>query len=221
MGGGSPSWSALDCLQSLVSRRLSSPFPCCLAERGRPDGWRRIPDAKLFFHLVNVLIPPLLPVYSDQGASATPTSKRPRNIFSEEPSAFGGVKPYMPEHARDQGHGYAKICVLKELEGEFRFHVDGEVAYTVVEVVGLAITLHHVSKLWVINVVHRLPRIRRHSAFVKPINTLRPSGLASIWCLRRARDEPAVVSPNAAIMSFIIISNASRVIGGHITNRLF
>lgn len=59
-----------------------------------------------------------------------------------------------PKYRRYRGNGQAEVGEFEELEGEFGFDVDGEVADAVIEIMTFAVALHDVGEFGVVDVVH-------------------------------------------------------------------
>ena len=59
----------------------------------------------------------------------------------------------MAERGSEARDGETEVGEFEELEGELGFDVYGEVEDAVVEVVALAVALHHVGELWAVDIM--------------------------------------------------------------------
>ena len=145
-------------------RRLLGSFFCrgpCLAERPAPAGLDgRLPYAELPPELVDVLIPPVLPVHGDQALRGAAALDGPRHEVAEELLALRLSEAEVTECSGEPGHGEPKVGELEELDRELGLDVHGHVHDAVVEVVALAIALHDVRELGVVDIVHLARRVR-------------------------------------------------------------
>ena len=128
-----------------------------LLQRLPPDRRWRIPDAEFSLHLIQILVPPPLPVNGYQASCAPTASERPRDILFQ-PIAPCSRQLEWCSNSRQTRHWKPEIRKLKGLHDNLVFDTHWHRRDTVIQVVTLTVPLHHVGKFWIIDVVNlKLP----------------------------------------------------------------
>jgi hypothetical protein len=123
-------------------------------ERLAPFGFWRVPNPEFSFHLLNVLVPSLFPINGNQTASCSAALECPRNVLCEESRTFPFIETERSENGCYGRHWETQIGELEKLECKLRLDVDRQIANAVVKVMTFPISLLHVRKLRIVNVVY-------------------------------------------------------------------
>lgn len=114
---------------------------------------RGIPEPEVLLELPDILLPALLPIHCNQAFRTASALDRPGHVLSEEARTLGRANSEMPERRGEAGHGEPEVGELEEFDRELGSDVHGQVDEAVVEVVRLAVALHHVCELRVVHIV--------------------------------------------------------------------
>ncbi|PNY24432.1 hypothetical protein TCAP_05643, partial [Tolypocladium capitatum] len=128
--------------------------------------WRAL-HAQLLAELTHVPLELLLPKDVDDLAAAGAVAQRPGKIYGEEAAPLLRLERRGGEDAQPR-HGEERIRKLKGLERYLALADDGQARDGVVEVVALAVALHDVGALLVVDVAHGGARVGRDALAVEP-----------------------------------------------------
>lgn len=141
-------------------------FPFSFADRSKV---RRLLNAKLFPQVVHVAFELLLPKDIDNLVASRAILQRPRQVYRPESLALLSLHSRHGQHA-EPSHGDERVRKLESFEGHLALADDGQTGQRVVEVVALAVALHNVGALLVVDVAHRRAGVRRDALAVEPAN---------------------------------------------------
>lgn len=124
-------------------------------------------DAQLGPEEVDVPFKLLLPVNVDDVLCAESVADGPGPVDGAEAGAFAWLQGEVAGNG-EAGHGDERVGKLKRLEGYLALAVDGEPREGVVKVVALAVPLHDVGALLVVDVAHGGAGVGRYALAVQP-----------------------------------------------------
>ncbi|KAI9163491.1 hypothetical protein HJFPF1_05108 [Paramyrothecium foliicola] len=124
-------------------------------------------DAQLAAQVVDVALQLLLPEDVDDLLAARAVLDGPGHVDGPEALALLGLHGGDGQHAQAR-HGDERVGELEGLEGHLALADDGQPRQGVVEVVALAVPLHDVRALLVVDVAHLRARVGRDALAVQP-----------------------------------------------------
>lgn len=168
-------------LEALGSHLLQSPLLLLFPPANRSQV-RRLLDAQLSPQVVHIPLQLLLPKDIDYVLTPYAVLNRPRHVHPEKASPLGRLQRGHGQHAEAR-HRQQRVGEFKRLERHLALSDRGQTRQGVVKVMALAVPLHHVGALLVVNVLDRRARVWRHPLAVQPLDI----GAAHGVCRQRAQ----------------------------------